>query len=354
MSFRRVGVLFRKETSQGTRNFLFIFAIVTPIVVSLVLSLVFGDIFSQKPKLGFVTAADSQLVSLATALDSVSTQEFSTESQLKEAVERGALDMGVVLPAEFDALVSNGDTAPLTAYIWGESLAQNRAILGVTLASLVREMTGQEIPLDIVITPLGDAEAIPWEDRLLPFLVLMAVVIGGTMVPASSLVNEKQEGTLTALTITPSTLSEVFLAKGVLGILISTLMGVLILILNQAFVSERLLLVVVLALGATLAASFGVLLGALTKDVTTLFATIKGIGLLLYAPALIYLFPTLPQWIARIFPTYYIIGPVIEIVQNGGTWSDVALDVLILVLLILGIMALLLLISQRSRRVAYA
>jgi ABC-2 type transport system permease protein len=154
--------------------------------------------------------------------------------------------------------------------------------------------------------------------------------------------------------ITPSTLSEVFLAKGLLGILLSVLMGFLILVLNQAFVSQRLLLIVVLALGATMAASFGVLLGALTKDITTLFATIKGIGLLLYAPAIVYMFPTLPQWIARIFPTYYFTAPVIEIVQNGGTWSDVALDVLIMVGLILALMALLLLISQRSRRVAYA
>ncbi|UCG25998.1 MAG: ABC transporter permease [Chloroflexota bacterium] len=183
--------------------------------------------------------------------------------------------------------------------------------------------------------------------------MLMAVVIGGTMVPATSLVEEKQKGTLTALTITPSSLEEVFLTKGLLGMVVSVFMGMLILILNQAFEDERLLLVLILALGALLAASFGVFLGAMTKDITTLFATIKALGLLLYAPALIYIFPTLPQWIGRVFPTYYIVGPVVEITQNGGSWGDVAVDVLILVGLIMAMLAGLLLITRRSRRLAY-
>ncbi len=353
MSIRRVAVLFRKETKQGARNFILIFAIVTPIVVTLVLSLVFGTLFSDEPTLGIVDEGDSQLVGLAAGLDSVTSSEYESAEELESAVASGALDMGVILPAEFDAVVEEDQTVAITAFIWGESLAKNRTILGAGLAGMVREMTGQEAPLEIVVTAVGEGENIPWEDRLLPFIVLMAVVIGGTMVPATSLVDEKQKGTLTALTITPSSLEEVFLTKGLLGVLVSVFMGVLILILNQAFYEERLLLVLILTLGALLAASFGVFLGAMTKDITTLFATIKGLGLLLYAPAIIYFFPTLPQWIGRIFPTFYIVGPVVEITQNGASWGDVAVDVLILVGLIMAMLAALLLITRRSRRLAY-
>jgi ABC-2 type transport system permease protein len=84
-----------------------------------------------------------------------------------------------------------------------------------------------------------------------------------------------------------------------------------------------------------MSAVFGLLLGAFLKDVDTLFAVLKATGILLYAPAIVYLFPEIPQWIGRIFPTYYLIGPVIEISQRGATWSDVALDVFILLGLIL-------------------
>ena len=79
------------------------------------------------------------------------------------------------------------------------------------------------------------------------------------------------------------------------GFLVSILVGVLVLFLNQAFGNQPYLLAGVLVLSALLAAAFGVLLGALIKDINTLFAIIKAIGILLYAPAFILLFPGIPQ-----------------------------------------------------------
>jgi ABC-2 type transport system permease protein len=119
-----------------------------------------------------------------------------------------------------------------------------------------------------------------------------------------------------------------------LGVILSYFVVVVVLILNGGLGSQPVLLLLVLGLGAIMAALFGLLLGAFLKDVDTLFAVLKGTGILLYAPAIVYLFPAIPQWIGRIFPTYYLIGPVIEISQQGATWSDVALDVVILLGLI--------------------
>ena len=50
---------------------------------------------------------------------------------------------------------------------------------------------------------------------------------------------------------------------------------------------------------------------------------IKGLGIFLYAPALVYMFPEIPAWIGKIFPTYYIIQPVMDIIQDGAGWMDV-------------------------------
>ncbi|MCA9988942.1 MAG: hypothetical protein KDE59_31765, partial [Anaerolineales bacterium] len=95
-----------------------------------------------------------------------------------------------------------------------------------------------------------------------------------------------------------------------------------------------------LVLGAILGAAGGILLGIFAKDINTLFATIKGLGILLYAPAIIYLFPTVPQWIGRLFPTYYIIAPITEITQNGAGWSVIADEVIILLVLILALIGI--------------
>ncbi|MEZ4592129.1 MAG: ABC transporter permease [Chloroflexota bacterium] len=350
MSLRRVAILLGKEFSRGPRNFIFIFALVVPIVLSLVLSLLFGTFFSGKPKLGVADLGDSALVTQASASDSILLSEYASDAALREAVAAGVVDMGLVLPVGFDTAVQTGDTVALNAYLWGESLLQNRAILGTSLAVWIRTIAGQEKPVEIVATTLGDETAVPWEDRLLPFVVLITIMIGGIMVPATSLVDEKMKRTLTAITTTPTSAEEVYLAKGLLGVIIGVVMGVVILAMNRAFGSQPLLLVGLLALGGVMASAFGILLGMLLKDINSLFATIKGIGILLYAPAFVYLFPSLPQWVGRIFPTYYIIGPIMDVTQKGASFGDVAPDVAILIAIILLLVGVVALLSRRARQ----
>ena len=165
----------------------------------------------------------------------------------------------------------------------------------------------------------------------LPLIVLMAVFVGGLFLPATSVINEKEKKTLGALLITPTTIGDVFLAKGLLGIILSLFMGLVILVLNQAFGAEPLLLLLVLALGAIMASELGILFGAVIKNITTMFAIWKFGGILLFGPALVYMFPQIPEWVGRIFPTYYLIQPIIEISQRGSTWPDIATSVFILV-----------------------
>ncbi len=331
MSLRRIGILLGKELWQGPRGFLFIWAIVLPIVLSLVLSLIFGALFSEKPKLGIVDEDSSQLTALYKELDSVVYREYGSIDDIKQAVEEGRVDMGLVLPAGFDNAVINGEKTDITAFVWGESLAKNRTILTVTTTDLLRKIAGQEVPVTIETITVGDNEVIPWNDRLLPFIVLMAVFLGGLFLPATSIITEKEQKTLNALTVTPASLEDVFVAKGIMGITLSLFMGVLVLILNQAFGAQPLLLVMLLALGAIMAAEVGLVCGALLKDVSTLFAVWKTGGILLFGPAVIYMFPQIPQWIGRMFPTYYLLQPIVDISQRSGDWSDIALNVFILI-----------------------
>lgn len=82
------------------------------------------------------------------------------------------------------------------------------------------------------------------------------------------------------------------------------------------------------------------------KDINSLFATVKALGLLLYAPALIALFPVIPQWIAQIFPTYYRVDPVIAIVQRGAT-HDIAPHLAVLAAMIVALAAGLRVVRER-------
>lgn len=350
MSLKRVAVLLAKEAQHGAKGFLFIMAVVMPLLITLVFSLLFGTLFTDKPKLGIADAGSSRLAGLASALDSVTVRTYDTEDQLQDAVAVGSVDMGVAVPEGFDVQVTSGGNAHLQTYVWGQSLVKHRAVLGSTLASLIRSLAGQEVPLEIITDTIGDVASIPWEQRIIPFVVLMAVVFGGVLVPASSLVNEKQKRTLTALTTTPVTLGEVLVAKGLLGALLSICNGVLILLLNRAFGVQPGLLLLVLALGAVLASTFGLILGVVARSLDGLFAINKAIGVLYYAPALVYLFPGIPEWIGRIFPTYYVVGPVVAISQRGAGLGEIAGDLLILAGLVVALMVIAGIVARRAVR----
>jgi ABC-2 type transport system permease protein len=350
MSLRRVGILLYRELVQGPKNFILIFAVVVPVVLSLVLSLLFGTLFAGKPRLGIVDGGDSQLTRTAAAMPSFTLREYTSEAALRDAAEIGAVDLGVVLPADFDARVQSGQTTAMVAYVWGESLVKNRAMLAAAMAAWLRGIAGQQSPVEIVTTVLGSQTALTWQARLLPFIMLMALVFGGVMLPASSLVTEKQKRTLTALAVTPATMGDIYAAKGVMAVAISTTMALVTLALNRALGNNTILLIGVLVLGAIMAAEFGVLLGMWVKDVNSLFATIKSIGILLYAPALVYMFPEIPQWIARIFPTNYIIEPVIEVTQRGASLADVVWQLAVLVALIVALAVALALLTRRRQR----
>ena len=337
MSLRRTGVLLWKELAKGSRSFIFIMALAVPVVISIVMALLFGTVFSDRATLGIVDEGSSLIPARAAEMEALIVREFDTASELKEAVSRGAVDIGMVLPEGFDEQVAAREPSEVAGYIWGESGLDSRAILGTSILALFRDVAGYEPPVEIVTTTLGEVQTLPWEDRLLPFIVLLSIMLGGMMVPATSVTQERQDRTLTALTITPATLGEVLTSKGIVGILVASAMAVVTLAINRAFGGDAVLLVGALVLSATMAALFGLLLGVMTKDINSLFGTIKAMGLILYAPALIFMFPAIPQWIAQLFPTYYIIRPIIEITQMGAGLEDVLPELIILVLLIVAL-----------------
>ena len=349
MSLRRVGILLAKEFLYGSRSYIFIFSIVGPIVISVVISLALGTWLADTPKLGIVDEGDSQFIIMIQELDSIESREYESVNDMKQAVEDGKVDMGILVPSGFDDYITEGEPTEIKAYIWGESLAKSRTIIGVTIADMIRELAGQEAPVEINTTTLGEDVGIPWSDRLLPLIVLVAIFLGGLMLPATSLATEKEKRTLPALAVTPVSLSDIFLAKGLLGFILSVFMGILILILNQAFGSEPLLLVLILVFGAIMAAELGMLLGAFVRDFATLFTIWKTAGIILFAPVFVFLFPQIPEWVGKIFPTYYILQPIVELSHMGGGWSDIATNTFILIGIDVVIIIVLLAVIRRRQ-----
>jgi ABC-2 type transport system permease protein len=323
VSLQRTARILVKDLAIGPRSPILVWALVIPIVITLLVRGVFGDLFTSDPRLALVDEGASALTAAAAEVEGLDLTLLDDAATLRAEVADGRFDAGLVLPPGFDDALHAGDQPVLELLLAGESRPADRAVLLATLLDLVRELSGTTPPVDVEVVVLGEA-LLPIDLRLLPLIVLYAVAIPGGMVPAASLVEEKERGTLSAILATPTSVGEVLLAKGVLGVVLGVVAGVVTLSLNAAFGAAPGTLLLSVLLGAVMMALVGLLLGSWAGDTNTLFAAWKGAGLVLFLPAVFFIWPGLPMWPARLMPAYYFLHPAFAVSVEGAGFRDVA------------------------------
>ena len=323
MSLQRIIKILLKDLRLGPRSPIFMYAIIFPAVITLVVQVVFGSLFEPKPRMGIVDQGRSEVAELMSQLEPVDVTLLQSVPELKQRVEGNDFDAGLVLKDGFDAAMRSGQKPLLEFYIGGESLASNRIILAVTTLDIVRRVEGKAPPVEVEINTLGDEQALSIATRLLPLMVLLALFVAGLFVPAFGLVEEREKKTLTAVLVTPVRLSEVLIAKAALGFIMAVLVAYVTLMFNGALGSQPAALLIALLVAALMTVEFGLIYGTVAKDIKTLFTFIKTLNIFLLAPVIFYIFPDWPQWIAKIFPTYWLINPIFEIAIKNAELIDV-------------------------------
>jgi len=313
MNMYTIFSIVRKDLATGPRVVLLFWVVAMPLLITLLIRLIFGGLVDRPPRLGIVDQGRSSISLEAAGIDEIDVVFPGSVSDLKKQVESHDLDAGLVLQEGFDEAVKAGDAPQLEFYIAGESLASDRITLAVTALDLVRAVAGQPAPVSVEMKTVGDGAAVPLVDRLVPMLVLLAVTLSSIFLPAASLIQERETKTLSAVLVTPARVGEFMLAKGFVAFVLSLSSGVFTAALNLGF-GEQFSTTLLIILGASfLCVPIGLALGAAVKDMSTMCAIWKTGALVLFAPAILMLFPSVPRWIAMIFPTYYFIGPLYDV-----------------------------------------
>ncbi|MGM0652623.1 MAG: ABC transporter permease [Bacillota bacterium] len=346
MSIKRVLRMVLKDFSVGPRKPFFIWALLMPFALTLVLQFAFGSLFEPRPRLGLVDLGSSSITAAVQDLDGFEVSMVGDVGRLKELVENHDLDAGLVLEPGFDEAVRDEEKPVLEFYISGESLAVNRIIIAVTTIEMIRRIEGNEAPVRIETVYFGE-QGLPISTRLVPIIVFYALAMSGIWVPSSSLVEEKEKGTLTAMLVTPVKINEVLIAKGLIGFIFALFLACVTLLLNQAFGPRPLEVLIVVAVAAALTSMIGLLIGVYSKNATMLFTLIKGLGIFLFVPVIFYLFPEWPQWIAKLFPLYWVIEPIWTVSVMGESLSGVWFELLVAMAITIALIPVLLLIKKR-------
>ncbi len=349
MNVARAWALLRKDLRLGPRSPVFLWAVALPVVMTLLVQGIFGSLFQPVPRLGVVDLGASQVTAALLERDGLDVRVLQDASELKRQVEAHDLDGGLVLAEGFDDAVRAGERPLLEIYMSGESLASNRVVMAVTAIDLVRQVEGRAPPVEIELVRVG-GDALPMSDRLVPLLVLMTLIIAGVFVTSFSLVEERERDTLDAMLVTPMRLSEVVLAKGLLGLVLALAMSLVTLALNGVLGGASGPLLAALLVGAVMSVEIGLLYGTVASQAQTLFTLFKSLNLVIMAPVVFYLFPNWPQWIAKVFPTYWFLDPVFRISVLGAPFSDVSGDLLVAVVICVALAPVLWVLMQRMGR----
>ena len=347
MNIRRIFRIVRKDIAVGPRSPLLLFVVLMPLVMTLVLQLVFGDLFVPRPSLALLDQGVSQISRLIAEREGIEIVEAQDLAELKRMVADHEVDAGLVLAEGFDQALREGRRPLLELYISGESYAVNRLVLSLTTLDILREVEGLTPVVKVVVNNFGSNDPIPLATRLTPLVAMFAFIMAGLFVPASSIVDERERKTITAVLTTPTSIGEFLCAKSTLGVLFAFVLAVATLAMNNALTGHLGALLLVLAVSAVFWSLLGLVVGLLAGNSQTLFAIVKGSGVFLAGPAIFYLFPDWPQWIAKVFPTFWAIDPLWRILADGATLTDILGSLVVVLGLIVGLILVVRLLAKR-------
>jgi hypothetical protein len=104
---------------------------------------------------GITDEGSSQVSKLAAENKALIVKEYDNADALQAAGARGNVDIGPVLPADFDQKLLANDQASVRLYVWGESPMDSRVVISAAIIRMMRQVTGQEVPVEIQEVVLG-------------------------------------------------------------------------------------------------------------------------------------------------------------------------------------------------------
>ena len=118
-------------------------------------------------------------------------------TRIELTLDKSVIKSSVIPSLKYSCLGSslrflNGKTA-IELYFYGEAFIKDQAAILARLNDYIFNIAGVEKSVKINRVTLGSGKNKPWNERLMPFVIIIAIMMGGMLLPASSLVEEKHK-----------------------------------------------------------------------------------------------------------------------------------------------------------------
>jgi len=331
LSLRIIAALVAKDLSLFFRNKFFGLMTALGLVLYIVIYFVMPSSVNETLQVGLyaevVPPAFEQV-----AREGLVFEEVESEDALVEAVTDGQYAVGVALPPDILDLFASRERPQITVYSTADTPAEVTDAVEVVIRELAYLQVGEPLAVDISAEVLGPdmlGQQIPIRDRMRPLLAVFLVLF--EMIGLAGLItDEVQQGTGRALLVTPMRVPDLFAAKGLLGIGLAFGQAALFMAVIGGLNSQPFIILTALLLGAVLVTGFAFLIASLSRDMMSSLGWGMLILIIFIIPAFGILFPgTVSGW-AKVIPSYYLADTVHQASAFAAGWSDVSLNLLVL------------------------
>lgn len=323
----RIKGLMAKDVTQMFRN-RFVAAMT---ILSIV---VYAGIFYIMPKtvdetFGIALKAPKEYQKLLNEItkeeEGIEIKVFESTQKLKEKVEDGDYNAGIVLPRDFAKGLAAKKKPKVKVYYPPESSKDVEKGVGLILKESAFALTGESVPVDFDVKVLGTdrtGEQIPGRARLRPLFIIFLLFM--ELWGIANLITEETESkTMNAILVTPASAGDVIVAKGIVGALLGFTEAVLLALLLRVFeVNNIVIILATLFLGAVMVTGLAFIVGAFAKDLIGMAGYAILAVLVLIVPAFAVMFPgSASNWV-KIFPSYYLVEILDQVVTYGESWAN--------------------------------
>lgn len=274
--FRVIRAILQKDLLDAFRDSRILGILLAPVLIGLLYSFVMQDEAPQaQAKVGVVAASTTQLPRAMRSVSSdnvkLTFREVTGEQALRRLVSSGDLDIGLVVPPDFDRRAQEGGS-PTLRVLTTPSPSFGGEYVAALLERSVQSLTGTTPLFHMrTVSVRGERDDLFVMNQLGPrrFMILWAVVFLALMIAVYALptilAEEMQTRTLDSLLLIAS-YGDVVIAKALFG-LVSTAVGApLLLVITRVEVAAMPLFAAALALGSLCLVGIGLLLGSFLSN----------------------------------------------------------------------------------------
>jgi ABC-2 type transport system permease protein len=259
-------------------------------------------------------------------------QYYSDEASLKQAVLDGDYQVAVAIPPDIMDTWAAGGKPEIKIYYSSTAPSEISAAVAALVKELAYMQTGQALNYEATEEILGPdmlGDQIALRDRMKPLLAIFILLVE-ILTLASLIATEIEQGTARAILTTPLRTSELFMAKGILGVVLAFVQAVIFMGIVGGLNHQPLIMLTALIIGCFMVVGIGFLVASLARDVNAVTGWGMLILIILAIPGFGTAIPGLLSDWARFIPSYYLTDTVSRVANYGAGWGDIGTNLIII------------------------